>query len=416
MSDEQACPQFEHAGIGPQLIRLRCVAPGTLPQPVVAWLGGIEVGMGAQAGAVQLDEELELAVSRLPCVPPPALLRFAVPEGVEDLAPPLPLGDGLTPWRLLGAGAPEVEGLEVQNGVLRGVVLNAVNGLFAPVLSARVNGGPPRAVVSEPPRPRPDGSSSIRFALTLRVEDIGETGLTVEIAAQGVEAPLARWALAPLLPGAAEEAMASLLSRQRGAEHAAALRDARLRLDLDRGMAERDARFEAFAEHAMGLLLAGPGAEPVRVGPEDPRIEALRALVAGAVPPPPELPAQRVLPAGHPAYTLGWHPPEPEFRWMGPSGLVENPDPWRPVQSVLVRLHHVYGGGQPRLLASFDARDAPALLRNEGREVLVAADVPVAFDVLRLDSLSHGSPAREGVGDDARELSVAVAEVVFHYA
>ncbi|MDT8264245.1 hypothetical protein RQ832_13380, partial [Roseomonas sp. DSM 102946] len=137
-----------------------------------------------------------------------------------------------------------------------------------------------------------------------------------------------------------------------------------------------------------------------------------------ATPPPAVLPAERRLGPGDGAFTLGWHPPEEAFRWMGPSGMVENPDPWRPVRAVRLRVAQVYGSDRPRLLASLDARHAPLRLQpvEGGTEVLIVPEEALAFDVLRLDSLTHGSPAREGRGDDTRELSLAVAEVVFVYA
>ncbi|MFC0408116.1 hypothetical protein [Roseomonas elaeocarpi] len=410
-------PAFEHAGLVPGTVRLRCAQAGTLPSPLIAWCNGAEAGRAERTGAVAAEDVLDIAIARLPCTPTPQPLRFALADAPGDLAPPLPLQDGRSPWALLGPGHPVVEELEAQHGVLRGRLVNRENGLFAPLLFARVNGGPARPVAAEPPRPRPDGASSIRFSITLRAEEISESGLHVEIFAEGVEGPVARWGLRPDTPGAAAESIAVLSTRLRAAEHAGALRDARLRLDLDRGLAERDARFEAFVEHVMGLIAVQPPAE-ARLGAPDNRLEAVRALIAGAVPPPAETLSERLIRAGGPEFTQGWHPPEEDFRWMGPTGLIENPEPWRPVREITLRLRHVYGGGRPRLLISLDARDTPARLRDGegGREIVVAPEVPVAFDVLRLDSLTHGSPAREGHGDDTRELSLAIAEVRFAYA
>ncbi|PZP45649.1 MAG: hypothetical protein DI601_09205 [Azospirillum brasilense] len=416
-------PAFEHAGLETGLLRLRCVTPGRLEAPLVAWLGGMEAGraeLPEGSAGFQPGDPLTLRIGRLPCAPPGEMLRFAQSGGDGDLAPPLALADGRVAWALLGPGEPVVEALEAHQGVLHGRLVNAVNGLFAPPLSARVNGALPRAVVAETPRPRPDGASVIRFALSLRPEEIGEAGLSVEIRAEGMEAPLARWALAPVVLQEAET-LAGLAARLRRLEQASTLRDARLRLDLDHGFATRDARFEAFVEHVMGLI-AGAGPAGGRIAAPDARIEALltplRALLDEATPPPATLPAERRLGPGDGAFTLGWHPPEEAFRWMGPSGMVENPDPWRPVRAVRLRVAQVYGSDRPRLLASLDARHAP--LRMEpvegGTEVLIEPEEALAFDVLRLDSLTHGSPAREGRGDDTRELSLAVAEVVFFYA
>ncbi|CAM3856243.1 Hypothetical protein HVIM_02139 [Roseomonas mucosa] len=416
-------PAFEHAGLETGLLRLRCVTPGRLEAPLIAWLGGMEAGRaGLPEGSVEFQpgDPLTLRIGRLPCAAPGEMLRFACPGGGGDLVPPLALADGRVAWALLGPGEPTVEALEARQGVLHGRLVNAVNGLFAPPLSARVNGALPRAIVAEPPRPRPDGASVIRFALSLRPEEIGEAGLSVEIRAEGVEAPLARWALAPVVLQEAET-LAGLAARLRRLEQASTLRDARLRLDLDHGFATRDARFEAFVEHVVGLI-AGGGPEGGRIAAPDDRIEGLltplRALLDEAMPPPAVLPAERRLGPGDGAFTLGWHPPEEAFRWMGPSGMVENPDPWRPVRAVRLRVAQVYGSDRPRLLASLDARHAPLRLQpvEGGTEVLIVPEEALAFDVLRLDSLTHGSPAREGRGDDTRELSLAVAEVVFVYA
>lgn len=423
LTERPTPPAFEHAGLETGLLRLRCVAPGRLEEPLAAWLGGMEAGRAeapAVPGEFQPGDLLTLRIGRLPCAPPGDMLRFAQPGGDGDLAPPLALADGRVAWTLLGPGEPVVEALEARQGVLHGRLVNAVNGVFAPPLSARVNGALPRAMVAEPPRPRPDGASVIRFALSLRPEEIGEAGLSVEIRAEGVEVPLARWALAPVALQEAET-LAGLAARLRRLEQASTLQAARLRLDLDHGFATRDARFEAFVEHVMGLI-AGAGPAGGRIGAPDDRLEALltplRALLDEATPPPAALPAERRLGPGDGAFTLGWHPPEEAFRWMGPSGMVENPDPWRPVRAVRLRVAQVYGSDRPRLLASLDARHAPLRLQavEGGTEVLIEPEEALAFDVLRLDSLTHGSPAREGRGDDTRELSLAVAEVVFLYA
>ncbi|MDT8264246.1 hypothetical protein RQ832_13385, partial [Roseomonas sp. DSM 102946] len=269
-------PAFEHAGLETGLLRLRCVTPGRLEAPLIAWLGGMEAGRaGLPEGSVEFQpgDPLTLRIGRLPCAAPGEMLRFACPGGGGDLVPPLALADGRVAWALLGPGEPAVEALEARQGVLHGRLVNAVNGLFAPPLSARVNGALPRAIVAEPPRPRPDGASVIRFALSLRPEEIGEAGLSVEIRAEGVEAPLARWALAPVVLQEAET-LAGLAARLRRLEQASTLRDARLRLDLDHGFATRDARFEAFVEHVVGLI-AGGGPEGGRIAAPDDRIEGL---------------------------------------------------------------------------------------------------------------------------------------------
>lgn len=408
-------PRFVVEGLGARRVRLRCTGAGWLGAPPRAWVGGIAVGGAERTGSVAVDEVLELAVERLPCAPAPASLRFGTGGGAEELAPPVPLSDGAAAWRLLGPGRPELESLELRQGLLRGALVNRENGFFHPVLAARVGGGAPRPVAAEPPLPLPGGAGRVRFALALRAEDLDETGVRVEILCQGVAGPVATWALAPALPG--QEGLPLLAARLRAAEGAAALREARLRQAMEDGFRERDARFEAFAEHVMGLLAEGGAPEP-RIGPPEQRLEALRPVLAAPLPAPAPRPAERALPPDDERFTLGWHPAEAEFRWMGPSGLIENPEPARPVQRIVLALSQVYGGGRPELLATLDAGGAPVTLAEAGSgfRAVVEPEAPASFDVLRLDSLSHGSPLRDGISGDARELSVAVAAVTFVYA
>ncbi|UFN50023.1 hypothetical protein LPC08_05125 [Roseomonas sp. OT10] len=413
--DAPPAPRFVVAEVAARRLRLRCTEAGTLSAPAIAWVGGIEAGRAERTGPFAAEEVLEVVIDRLPCAPAPALLRLGPEGGTGELAPPLELGAGNLAWRLMGPGNPELEALELRQGLLRGTLLNRENGFFAPVLAARVQGGPPRPVAAEPPQPGPDGAGRVRFALALRAEDLDETGMQVEIWCQGLARPVATWALAPAFPE--QEAVPVLAARLRAAEQASVLREARLRQAMEQGFAERDARFDGFVQHVMGLLAEGGAPEP-RIGPPEARLEALRATLATPLPEPAPQPAERVLPSDDDRFTLGWYPPESEFRWMGPSGLIENPEPARPVERVRLRLRHVYGDGPPQLLATLDAHGTTLTLEAvaDGFVAQVEPGAAVAFEALRLDSLSHGSPLRDGHSDDARELSVAVGEVTFVYA
>jgi hypothetical protein len=207
------------------------------------------------------------------------------------------------------------------------------------------------------------------------------------------------------------------LEQSAAAGLAAAQEEMRRRLDI------QQERIDAFIAGAASLLLDRLASVPGR------EQDALRSLLESAGP----------LRAGDPLLDLtakqlevqpeaglfgtGWHGaevyPSGAFRWMGPRGLLLNPAPERPVAGVTLDICHLYQTSAPSLTAQFDETAAEVAVASApgGFAVrLTHPDGPRRLRLLRLDSMTGGCPAEDGVSGDRRRLSFAVSRVVFDYA
>ncbi|WP_431269493.1 hypothetical protein [Dankookia sp. P2] len=105
---------------------------------------------------------------------------------------------------------------------------------------------------------------------------------------------------------------------------------------------------------------------------------------------------------------------------MGPRGLLLNPAPDRRVASVTLDVCHLYRADAPALTAQLDAAAAEVVVRAQGDGAfavrLTHPEGPQPLRLLRLASLTGGSPAEDGASGDRRQLSFAVSRVVFEYA
>jgi hypothetical protein len=404
-------------------LALRCLRrfeAGTL----LLFCGGIEVGRLALAEAAEAGRTVEVPVGRLPRVALPAELRLATDVAGPDLAPSWEIASADAAFGLLGPPAPVVESLRLDHGVLRGVATEKANGLLEPVLYARVNDAAARAVAVEAPAPLAEGGCVFRFAVPLQPADLVEAGLAVDVHMVGLEAPLARFALAPA-GGVDTARVAELEGRLRRLEDAMASGLDAMEHALRRRMDAHGERVDAFIEASASLLLdrVAAGDAPT----------ALRALVGGGAPPetadaaPLRLGNRVELPPDSGHLGFGWHLPERDaggaFRWMADRALVVSPEPHRPLASVTLEVGHVYAAAEPALRAGFDALPCAVAVEREqgGRRFRVRIAPPdgaaaAPCRTLMLEALASGSPARDGASADARLLSVAVYRLVFDYA
>jgi hypothetical protein len=105
---------------------------------------------------------------------------------------------------------------------------------------------------------------------------------------------------------------------------------------------------------------------------------------------------------------------------MSLRGLLLNPAPDRPVSSVTLEVCHLYRASAPSVSAQFDEATAEVAVRPQGdgafavRLTNPAGSQPLRL--LRLASLTGGSPAEDGASGDRRVLSFAVSRVIFEYA
>ena len=417
-----AGPSFLPLGAGRAGLALRCLRRFE-GDALLLFCGGVEVGHLPLAAAVEPGSTVEVPVSRLPRVALPAELRLSTGVAGLDLAAPWVLESPDAAFGLLGPPAPVVESLRLDHGVLRGVATERANGLLEPVLFARINDAAARAVsVEEPPAPLAEGGCVFRFALLLQPADLVEAGLAVSIHLVGLEAPIARFALAPATVGAdAAARVAELEGRLRRLEDATAAGLGAMEHALRRRMDAQQERMDAFIEASASLLLD-------RVAVED-APAALRVLAGTAAPPENESAPLRLgdrveLPPDSGHLGFGWHAPERDaagaFRWMADRALVVSPEPHRELAGVTLEVRHLYGAAEPALRASFDALPCHvAVEREEPSRFRVRIAPPAGAApcrTLMLEALASGSPARDGASADARLLSMAVYGLVFDYA
>ncbi|SDC51208.1 hypothetical protein [Belnapia rosea] len=420
MSD--ATPPLLVVGAGREGLRLRALRPVAPDGPIRIFCRGIEVGRAVPTGPVEAEAVLDIPVTRLPCVPLPALLRIAAaPEGPE-LADSWPVATAAEALALLGPTRPRIEDLRLEHGMLRGTGIDRVNGLLQPALHAIINGSTARAVQADPPVPLAEGGCAFRFALALEAADLNGSGLAVTLQAMGSRAILARFALGPSLPGT--ERLAELEERLLRLEQAGDAARLAGQAVLDRQLRLQQERIDAFIDAAATLLLD-------RLAGDEAPATALRRLIAAASPETEEVAetapaegAEAVLNPRDPGFDLGWHGPEEDeagpFRWMTLQGLLRNPAPLRPVAAALVEIGHLYGAPAPVLEASFDG--APCLVEVERRGPhhfslrITPPGGPMPCRLLRLHSRAGGSPLEDGVSGDERVLSVAVTGAAFAYA
>jgi len=405
-------------------VRLRALRDLRDGLPIIAFLRGIELGRIAP-GAVAAGAEFTLPILRMPRIEPPMALRFAATRDGPELAPPFPIATVAEAVALVGPGEIAVSALRLESGVLRGYAENRVNGWMAPLFFARVNGAATRAVHADPPQPLAAGGSGCRFALPLLAEDLRESGLDITLHVLGHDAPLAHWAWTRTPAADIAPLEARLAAHERALQGVAERLEATQRAALVR----QQERIDAFIT-AAATLLFDRIAVPPRVGVTlSPDAAALRALIAaaGAPPPdpvaPPHVPHQADIWPDGGEFGLGWHPAEHDaagaFRWMGGQGMVMNPQPQRAIRAVRLDVAHCREHVQPDVTATLDdAVCTVAFRRVADRFVvdIVPADAEVIALALRLHAPGAGVPARLGTGGDHRELSFAVARVVFDYA
>ncbi|MDO9706830.1 hypothetical protein [Paracraurococcus lichenis] len=415
---------FLAIGLGQDGLCLRAIRNLERGRTLLLHCRGIEVGRLVLPRAVTEGMSIEVPVTRLPCVPLPAELRLSTELDGPDLAAPWTIDTPQSALTLLGAPEVQVEDLRLEHGVLRGTGREARNGLLEPVLFARINGSAARMVTAEPPVGLPEGGCAFRFSLPIRPADLQDTGLSVELYLIGRDAPIASFGWTRAGAGEAERRLAELESRLRQLEEEALAQQQSLQATLRRQLDIQQERIDAFIAAAATLLLdrlaAAPGSEP----------EALRSLLATGAP---AHAGQPVFDRTAPQLTVlpedglfgaGWHTeesyPSGSFRWMSLRGLLLNPAPERPLAAVTLQVCHLYNVEAPALSAMLDDAPAEAEVSADGYGGftlrLRPAEGPRPVRLVRLESLTGGSPAEDGESTDRRVLSFAVSCVVFDYA
>ena len=415
---------FLAIGLSRDGLSLRVIRAFSSAAPLLLHCRGIEVGRRMLDGPVREGMVLDIPIERLPCVPLPAELRLSTAPDAPDLVVPWRIDSTEAALSLLGGPDMRVEDMRLDHGVLRGTGREARNGLLDPVLYARINGAGARMVTVDPPIALPEGGCAFRFALPIQPADLTESGLSVALMLVGQDAPVGSFVWTRSGIGDAERRLIELEGRLRQMEEESAAAQQTLQVTLQRQLVLQQERIDAFVAAAATLLLDRLATVPGRAP------DALRALLETAGPvragdPVLDLTARRLeVPPEAALFGTGWHReetyPDGSFRWMGPHSLLLNPAPERPLASVTLDICHLYRAAAPALTAQFDDAIAEIAVSAQGNGAFtVRLSHPAGLQplrLLRLASMTGGSPAEDGDSGDRRQLSFAVSRVVFEYA
>lgn len=436
-------PRFLPEGSTFQQILLRCIQDCKVDDEVAAYVMGIKVGQTRLQGNFKVGDRVSIPVRHLPMVELPAAIRLGSRDDSIGDVEALVLKTPDAAAALVGLGEIKVERLDFNQGMLRGYAVNRVNGLFSPMLFARLNGLLVRPVSVERPRLLDDGGCSFGFAVQLYPADMGENGFSVALHVVGDDVPIANFQYMRNDGDEQAKRILALESRLAQAQQMTSLQIAALTSDFRRRLDAQQERIDAFIDYASCLLFDQLAMEPVGeatslpLEPDDEmraRMAAFRQLVYDApkvkaemaVASPENAPLVELLPRSE-AYSFGWYDVEGdeagEFRWMGQSGMVQNPAPARQPERLTLRLRHVFKAPAPVLRLFLDTQEVEATVTPAEApdvylvEVRPAPDAPPLprFQTLRIDSFVAGSPSEEGEGNtDYRILSIAISCINFY--
>lgn len=406
---------------------------GRINGRIRAFVNGIKIGESAALTDVVRGERVEIICSYFPHAPLPACVRFSDEEGEGDIAPPKILNSLTDVELLVGAGTLQDVHLTVQNGVIAGTGVNRINGLGRPYLLGRVNGHALREVRYDAPRSHDQGGCSVSFSLSIEAADLSDSGASYEIltlpdlktlgvisfprsdssalsnAVRRVEAQLGSVTKrVDLALARAEE-----LSGRRARQHREMLDttvEYVVALVYDKLFAEDGIALEMPAEEGGAIVTFRRTLDSIASGKE----ASDRLNYAVAVP-------------ETAFYADGWHWLEHDskgfdFRWMGLSGVVFNPKPYRVVEEVRVAIGSVYQDKVPIVSALFDDElveiqmvSSPNGAPYSARIMWGAGREPRPVHVLRIVNSFAGCPFEDEGASDARVLSIAVHSVTFFY-
>ena len=436
--------KVEAIGTAFQAVRLSCLVSFEMKEEIAAYVCGIRIGQSRVEGRFKPGDIIEFPVDYLPWIELPTEIHLVGMRTSEDICPPIPLRTHEQAIALIGMGKTEIESLTVDQGMLRGLATNRVNGLIRPHMFARINGLVPRAISVEPPRLLDSGGASFQFAAQLHPADLVENGLTADIFMVGIETPLASIAYRRADVDDLSKRIVELEAQLAQSKTSTAFKFHTLNSDVTARMDVMQERIDTFIEYAASFMFdrvaavevqTQPGVEPMppeRRAKVDAFLDIVRHGVgvrtsAGAVAAEPETTV--AVPLRSVEFSYGWYDVEEEsgreFRWMAADAIVFNPAPDRLVKEVRVAVAAVYGADRPMIRGAFDTKPATVAIlkgdRERGGPWIIRFTAPpgqteINCQTLNLTSLLASSPARADGGHDSRMLSIAVTGITFEFA
>lgn len=416
-----------------QAVRMICASALSMSDDVCAYVSGIRIGVNRVEGEFEPGDVIEYPISYLPWVELPAEVRFVSERTGREVADPFRIATHDDAVALVGIGEAVVQNVEIAQGMIRGLVINRVNGLLRPQMFARINGVVPRIITVEQPRLLDDGGASFQFSAQLHPADLGENGLTAEIFLLGQDRPLTSIAFRradvdDLTRRIVEfDARLAQMSQSTTFRLKTASHEVAQRLDV------MQQRIDAFIEYAASFMFDRVAATEVPSLPDAPalspenrrKVEAFLAIVrgegesAGSAAPA----AEASPPLDSAFFSFGWRDIEQEngapVRWMADNAVVFNPQPDRHVQEVRIAFHPASDSAKPAFRAAFDGAPAACgVERAKKKDGLWRMRVALpeggaapcrALSLANLTSFSPADASRKRAG------SIAVSEITFVY-
>jgi hypothetical protein len=431
-----SAPKLKVIGSLHQAVRMLCAQPVDLKEEVCAYVAGIRIGSSPIEGTFEPGDIIEYPVTYLPWVELPAEIRFVSERSGEEVCDPLRLSSHYEAVALVGVGEAVVQTVAIDQGMIRGLVINRVNGLIRPQMFARINGVVPRTITVEQPRLLDDGGASFQFSAQLHPADLGENGLTAEIFLLGRDTPLTTVAFRRADVDDLTKRIVEFEARLAQMGQSNMVRFKAMDQELSERVDVLQQRIDAFIEYAASFMFdrvaarevqATPGAEPLQPALRE-KVDAFLALVhGGGRTARPSDEREVALPLASTAFSFGWHEVEQVedclVRWMSDHGVLFNPHPERVVEEVRLTLAAAQGTTQPVLRAAFDQRPAVLRLDPGGAAGMASAVIlwpkgreASTVEAVSLASMLHLPAVGDAGGRPARTQSIAVSSVTFVYA
>lgn len=390
---------------------------------VTALVEGITVGEISLCRSFVSGDLLDVPIEYFPNVSLPNKIRFALVD--EEISSPLVIASGEDVMAMLGQGDIVVENLQLDSSLLRGTILNRINGMLVPNLYIRINGQIVRSAIVDPPRGRDDGGSTSRFAVPIRPSDFAESGLHIDLHVTGIDYPVANFTYVRSDPTLLTKRLIEIDEKVRQLQKSTFLQIEVLRDSLERRLNIQQERIDTFIEYAMSLLVDNLAAETSDKSPAI-LIESFKELESISHK---SQPTVRVgmtsvaLELDSPAFAFGWYDlersDESSFRWMGQASLIRNPVLSRKITRIETIVSQVYGSHEPMLRATLDDQALLTTLEKRGTTFLVTLSAPeatpLAGESLYIESFVTGCPATDRGANDKRILSVSVTELTIFY-
>jgi hypothetical protein len=410
-----------------QAIRLLCSNPMTIDDEVCAYIAGIRIGASRVEGSFEPGDIIEYPIAYLPWVELPAEIRFVAEQTGNEIAEPFRIKTHEEAIALVGMGQATVQNVAINQGMIRGLVVNRVNGLLRPQMFAKINGIVPRVIAVEQPRLLDDGGASFQFTAQLQPSDIGENGLTAEIYLLGDATPLTSVAFRRADVDDVTKRIVELEARLAQMNHSLNLRFSSANDALSTRMDVMQQRIDAFIEYAASFMFDRIAATEVPsvpgstdLSPElKKKVEALRQIIvdgAGKATASRSTSKAVKVPLQSPLFSFGWQDIEQndgnEVRRMSTNALLFNPFPERRLEEVAMTV--IGNTERPALRASCDGVPLELAVERAKRnphdwrvKMRPGRDAfPMSARALSLVNMSAGSSGAE---------AIEVSELVFRY-